>query len=446
MRRTHTVYRDRSTYVDDEHQRLALTIKEGLFIFKSLSIEHAQWQTRDNDTHFEWFSMIKPTKLHRISFRWGEDNDMAIRFISIFYLFQQTFLLIDGKCKSKENLPLSPISLTLVRLAFEYELPNRTVTICPTYSLISLECPQIPSSSDIQLWQSNLPRYLISIDHIRSYPIQQTNDINSCQPDHRHPCQNYDLRYINTLCNGQAHCSDIPTYQIRDRSHCAFKAVTEIGYHCVPTWHLNEIQTKCDICKNGSLTNDYGFIYSRNYPLKTIRASCFTTIYARPNHKTILYFVSGQLNYDQLRIESVTAEGLAILNITLNGNLTTQRLGASTYETKITFTPSYLYSAYPTYFLLYFYTIPICSITEPCLTPPPTTTTTTTTTTTSYFSPITATTRSRVQSVGWTRVPSDRSMRSFADFVRLDIWVVIPIVLAYVLLLLLIVVLALCLQ
>ena len=46
-----------------------------------------------------------------------------------------------------------------------------------------------------------------------------------------------------------------PSYQIRERSLCAFKAVTEIGFHCVPTWNLHEIQTKSDICKNTSITN-----------------------------------------------------------------------------------------------------------------------------------------------------------------------------------------------
>jgi hypothetical protein len=315
------------------------------------------------------------------------------------------------------------------------------VTICPTYSLISLECPQVSSSSDHRSWQPNLPQYLISIDSIRSFPSRLGFDANSCQPDLAHACNNYDLRYINTLCNGKAQCSDIPTYQVRDRSLCAFKAVTEIGFHCVPTWNLHEIQTKCDICKNGSLTNDYGFIYSRNYPLKTVRLSCFTTIYARPNHKTILYFVNGELNHDQLRIESVTSEGVSILNITLNGNLTTQRLAASTYEMKITFIPSHIYSYHPTYYLLYFYTIPICSLTDPC--PPPSTTT-------SIIVPtITTTSRMRIQSAGWTRVPSKRSFYVsiyFNHFVLLDIWIVIPIILAYILLLLLVVVLALLFQ
>ena len=275
------------------------------------------------------------------------------------------------------------------------------MTICPTYSLISLECPQISSSLDHHTWQPNLPQYFISIDYIRSFPSLLTSDVNSCQPDLVHTCDNYDLRYLNTLCNGKPHCPDIPAYQIRDRSLCAFKAVTEIGYHCVPTWHLNEIQTKCDICKNGSLTNDYGFIYSRNYPSRTVRASCFTTIFARPNHKTILYFVNGALNYDQLRIESVTSEGLSILNISLNGNLTTQRLAASTYEMKITFLPSHVYSNHATYYLLYFYTIPLCSVTDPCVPP----------VTTPFVLPtVTTTVRQRVQSIGWSRVQSNRSI------------------------------------
>ncbi|CAF3366042.1 unnamed protein product [Rotaria sp. Silwood1] len=305
---------------------------------------------------------------------------------------------------------------------FEYELPNRTVTICPSYSLISLECPQIPSLSDHRSWQPNLPKYLISIDYIRSFPLRLGFDASSCQSDLSHACNNYDLRYINTLCSGKPQCSDISAYQIRERSLCAFKAVTEIGFHCVPTWNLNEIQIKCDICKNASLTNDYGFIHSRNYPSKTVRMLCSTTIYAKPNHKIILYFVHGELNHDQLRIESVTLHGITILNITLNGNLTTQRLAASTYEMKITFIPSHIYSYHPTYYLLYFYTIPICSITDPCLPGPSLITST----------PITSsitTSRMRIQSVGWTRVP--------------NIWIIIPIILAYILLLLLIVALAL---
>lgn len=215
---------------------------------------------------------------------------------------------------------------------------------------------------------------------------------------------------MNTLCNGKPQCPDIPAYQIRDRSLCAFKAVTEIGYHCVPTWHLNEIQTKCDICKNGSLTNDYGFIYSRNYPSRTVRSSCFTTIFARPNHKTILYFVNGELNYDHLRIESVTSEGLPILNISLNGNLTTQRLAASTYEMKITFLPSHVYSNQATYYLLYFYTIPLCSVTEPCIPPA----------TTPFILPtVTTPVRQRVQSIGWSRVQSKRPNR--ISFIQISI-------------------------
>ncbi|CAF2789708.1 unnamed protein product [Rotaria sp. Silwood2] len=305
---------------------------------------------------------------------------------------------------------------------FEYELPNRTVTICPSYSLISLECPQIPSLSDHRSWHPNLPKYLISVDYIRSFPLRLGFDASSCQPDLSHACNNYDLRYINILCSGRPQCSDISAYQIRERSLCAFKAVTEIGFHCVPTWNLHEIQTKCDICQNASLTNDYGFIHSRNYPSKTVRMLCSTTIYAKPNHKIILYFVNGELNHDQLRIESVTSNGIIILNITLNGNLTTQRLAASTYEMKITFIPSHIYSYHPTYYLLYFYTIPICSITDPC--PPGPSPVTSTPITTSI-----TTSRMRIQSVGWTRVP--------------NIWIIIPIILAYILLLLLIVALAL---
>jgi hypothetical protein len=296
-------------------------------------------------------------------------------------------------CLFKTNFfSFQSISITV----FEFELPNRTVTICPTNSLISIECPQ---TSDHHTWQTNLPNYLISIDYIRSFPSRLGQDPNSCQPDLSHACNNYDLRYVNTLCNGKTQCLDIPSYQIRDRSLCAFKAITEIVFHCVPTWNLREIQTKCDICKNGSLTNDYGFIYSRNYPLETVRIPCFTTIYARPYHKTVLYIVTGQLNYDQLRIESVSSEGITILNLTLNGNQTTQRLAISTYEMKISYLPGNIYSPHPTNYLLYFYTIPFCSITIPC---PPILTTTITT-------PIpisTTTTRMRIQSVGWTSIPS----------------------------------------
>ena len=306
------------------------------------------------------------------------------------------------------------INFLFCLIVFQYDLPNQTARICPTNSLISLECPQ---TSDNLLWQSTLPLYSISIDYIRSYPSRLGNDPNSCQPDLSHTCNNYDLRYINTLCNGKSQCLDIPAYQIRDRSSCAFKAITEVVYHCVPTWNLREIKTKCDICKNGSLTNDYGFIYSRNYPLKTVRIPCFTTIYARPYHKTELYIVTGQLNFDQLRIESVSSDGLTILNITLNGNQSTQKLAASTYEMKISYIPSMIYSPNPTNYLLYFYTIPFCSITDPCqpivtttttpMTIPPTTTTITTTTTS----------RMRVQSVGWSKVSSkvffDLKMKSF---------------------------------
>ncbi|CAF3435369.1 unnamed protein product [Rotaria socialis] len=316
-------------------------------------------------------------------------------------------------------------SLVVDAKFFEYDLPNRTVTICPSYSLISLECPQIPSLLDRRSWQPNLPKYLISIDYIRSFPLRLGFDASSCQSDSLHACNNYDLRYINSLCNGRPQCSDISAYQIRDRSLCAFKAVTEIGFHCVPTWNLNEVQTRSDICKNSSLTNDYGFIHSRNYPSKSVRLLCSTIIYTVPNHKTFLYFVNGELNHDQLRIESVTADGITILNVTLNGNLTTQRLAASTYKMKITFIPSPIYSYHPTYYLLYFYTVPMCSITDPCVYRP-----------SPYTSPHIifpiSTIRTRLQSIGWTRVP--------------NIWIVIPIILAYILLLLLIVALALLLQ
>ncbi|CAF1112138.1 unnamed protein product, partial [Didymodactylos carnosus] len=193
---------------------------------------------------------------------------------------------------------------------FEYQLPNRTVTVCPTYSLVSLECPQVTANTFVidqqqtlisrrllkrrQLWK-RLPVYIISIDYVRSFPSKIGLD-HTCQPDFTDPCYDYagnSLPYLTTLCSGKTHCSDIQTYQIRDRSLCQFKAVTEIGYHCLPTWYNSDIQTKCDICKNGSLTNDYGFIYSRNYPQNTVRTVCYTTIYARPDHKTILYYVNG---------------------------------------------------------------------------------------------------------------------------------------------------------
>ena len=294
---------------------------------------------------------------------------------------------------------------------FEYELPNRTITICPSYSLISIECPQIPSVSHHHSWQLNQPKYLISIDYIRSFPLRLGFDPRSCQPDLTHACNNYDLRYINTLCNGKSHCSDISTYQVRERSLCAFKAVTEVAFHCVPTWHFEEIQHKYDICKNTSLINDYGFIYSTNYPSKTNRHTCFATIYTRPNYKLILYFVDGELNHDQLRIESVTSTGIPIVNITLNGNLSTQRLAASNYEMKITFFPSPIYSYHPTYYLLYFYLVPTCNINDPCPPgppPPPVYTT----------APFIFSTsgRNRVQSAGWTRVQSKKEMSFFVSF------------------------------
>ena len=322
---------------------------------------------------------------------------LLIFIIILTKITRKTSIAADAKRKIMKFLSVSFLFFKYVS-AFQYELPNRTVTICPTNSLISIECPKHPPL-DHRTWQSKFAQYLISIDYIRSFPAHLGHDPRFCQPDLSHSCHDYDLRYINTLCNGKSQCRDIPAYQIRDRSSCAFKAVTEIGFHCVPTWNLREIQTKCDICKNGSLTNDYGFIYSRNYPSQTIRIPCFTTIYARPYHKTILYFVSGQLNYDQLRIESVSSEGITILNITLNGNQTTQRLAASTYEIKITFLPGNIYSHQPTYYLLYFYSIPFCSFTNPCPIGPPLVTTT----------PIifpTTTSRIRIQSVGWTNVPS----------------------------------------
>lgn len=329
-------------------------------------------------------------------------------------------------------------------LVFEYELPNRTITICPSYSLISLECPQLASASDPHAWQPNLPKYLISIDYIRSFPLRLGFDPRSCQPDLTHACNNYDLRYVNTLCNGKPHCSDISAYQIRERTLCAFKAVTEIGFHCVPTWNLYDVQTKQDICGNTSLHSDYGFIHSRNYPQRTVRMSCFTTIHPRPNQKIVLYFVDGELNHDQLRIESVAANGMPVLNISFSGNLSTQRIASSMSEMRITFIPSQIYSYHPTYYLLYFYMIPLCSVTEPCWPAPPIETSTT------IFLPGT-TSRTRVQSVGWTRVPSKETSLSShlsmrASSPTLDMWIVIPVILAYVLLLALIVVLALLLQ
>ncbi|CAF1036512.1 unnamed protein product, partial [Didymodactylos carnosus] len=325
---------------------------------------------------------------------------------------------------------------------FEYQLPNRTVTVCPTYSLVSLECPQLTSNSFVidqqqlsrrvirrrQLWK-RLPVYIISIDYARSFPSKLGLD-QTCQPDITDACYDYDgksLPYLITLCSGKSHCSDIQTYQIRDRSLCQFKAVTEIGYHCIPTWYNSDIQTKCDICKNGSLTNDYGFIYSRNYPQNTIRTTCYTTIYARPDHKTVLYYVNGELNYDSLMIESISSDGTTILNITLNGNISTSLLAASTHEMRITFVPNtFIYSQHSTYYLLYFYAIPICSY-ESCILPPLPSPITTTSTVTS-----TTITVPRTQTTGWTTIPS--------------IWIIIPIILGYILILLLSILIALCIQ
>lgn len=273
-------------------------------------------------------------------------------------------------------------------------MPNRTITICPSYSLISIECPQIGSS----YVPSNEPKYLISIDYIRSYPLRLGFDPRSCQPDYSHACNNYDLRYINSLCNGRSHCSDISTYQIRERSLCAFKAVTEIGFHCVPTWNLFEIENKYDICENISLSSSYGFIYSRNYPLKTNRISCFVKLSTKFNEKLIVYFVNGDLNHDQLRFESITLDQQTTVNITLNGNLTTQRIAETNYQIKITFHPSEIFSYHPTYFLLYFYTIPICGVNQPCLSTP------IFAVTKQPFWPTTS--RFRIQSIGWTKVQS----------------------------------------
>lgn len=100
-----------------------------------------------------------------------------------------------------------------------------------------------------------------------------------------------------------------------------------------------------------------------------------------------------------MRIESVSSEGITLLNITLNGNQTTQKLAASTYEMKITFMPGEIYSHHPTNYLLYFYTIPVCSYHDPCATVP------TLPTTTPIIIPAT-TSRMRFQSIGWTKVPS----------------------------------------
>ena len=321
--------------------------------------------------------------------------------IALCNIAKKAPVFVDARCKLIKFFYNVFLIKNKFYLVFEYELPNRSITICPSYSLVALECPQLPSSpSNQHAWQLNLPKYLLSIDYIRSFPLRLGYDVNSCQPDLTHGCNNYDLRYINTLCNGKAQCAEVSAYQVRERSLCPFKAVTEIGFHCVPTWNLDEIQLKRDICENSSFTNDYGFIYSRNYPSKTIRQTCFTTIYAKANHKIILYFVNGDLNHDQLRIESVTSEGLPILNITLNGNLSTQRLTASTYEIKITFIPSQIFSYHPTYYLLYFYMIPICIFPQPCLPPEPPLVTTT-----PWIFPVT-TSRMRIQSVGWTKISS----------------------------------------
>ena len=64
--------------------------------------------------------------------------------------------------------------------------------------------------------------------------------------------------------------------------------------------------------------------------------------------------------------ESVSSDGMVILNVSLNGNQTTQRLAMSIYEMRITFLPNHVYTQRPTYYLLYFYTIPFCSYADSC--------------------------------------------------------------------------------
>ncbi len=136
-------------------------------------------------------------------------------------------------------------------------------------------------------------------------------------------------------------------------------------YKCVPTWEITDVPSKCDICKNVTITNirdSYGFIHSAWYPKLYPRVTCHSLIKNKPDHLIVIYSVSGSVGLDRIQIESVNPFGQLAYRETLSGNLTTKRILVSAYDVNVTVLPEDAYFFEQRRFLFYFYLVPKCEI------------------------------------------------------------------------------------
>ena len=224
------------------------------------------------------------------------------------------------------------------------------VTSCPSFASFKFSC------------QVN---HLLSIESVVFSQVF-VDERGECVADWKAECRDdaEALDFTIKECSGQESCN-IYSYNLRSRTKCNYHQVISVFYRCVPTFEVINVPIKCDICKNvtvNSLSENYGFIHSAWYPKLYPRETCHSLIQNKPDHFIIIYSVSGFIGLDRIEIESVNQYGALVIKETITGNLTTQLVLTSAFNVNITVITSDTYYQSQRKFLLYFFIVPKCTV------------------------------------------------------------------------------------
>ncbi|RNA40480.1 hypothetical protein BpHYR1_036982 [Brachionus plicatilis] len=233
---------------------------------------------------------------------------------------------------------------------YDYALPLHKVTSCPSFASFKFSC------------QVN---HLLSIESVVFSQVF-VDERGECVADWKAECRDDSdaLDFTVKQCSGQESCN-IYSYNLRSRTKCNYHQVISVFYRCVPTFEVVNVPIKCDICKNvtvNSHNDNYGFIHSAWYPKLYPRETCHSLIQNKPDHFIIIYSVSGFIGLDRIEIESVNQYGALVIKETLTGNLTTQLVLTSAFNVNITVITSDTYYQSQRKFLLYFFIVPKCTV------------------------------------------------------------------------------------
>ncbi|CAF0763535.1 unnamed protein product [Brachionus calyciflorus] len=246
--------------------------------------------------------------------------------------------------------PVQPAPTAHPHQDYQYTLPLRKVTSCPSFASFKFAC------------QSN---HLLSIESVVFSQVF-VDERGECVADWKAECRDDSeaFDYAVKQCAGQESCN-LYSYNLRSRTKCNYHQVISVFYRCVPTFEVVDVPIKCDICKNVTVNrpnDNYGFIHSSWYPKLYPRETCHSLIQNKPDHFIIIYSVSGFIGLDRIEIESVNQYGALVIKETLTGNITTQLVLTSAFNVNITVLTSDTYYQNHRHFLLYFFIVPKCTV------------------------------------------------------------------------------------